>query len=259
MATSTWTSKATLTQRVARAASISPDSGIGTATSRRIGLIRLTRKANSPGIVADLTKRLDAHPDMHIYHYAPYERTALARLTQRHDVGVLEFDRLLRGETLVDLYGVVRQGLRISKGRNSDQKVLRPSIGVAFVVGDQPDDVADALSSVVAYEKWLVGPDQSILDSIAAYNRDDVRSTHDLHEWLEARRSELEGRHGPFPRPTIPTGTPSVEQTEAEAREAELAARLVEADLSLLAGLVGWHRRERASRAGGSSTSESPT
>jgi predicted RecB family nuclease len=195
-------------------------------------------------LLADLVGRLDADPDMHVYHYAPYERSALARLTQRHGVGESDFDRLLRGETLVDLYGVVRQGLRISKGSYSIKKLEAFYWGGIRGSGDQPDDVADALSSVVAYERWLTDRDDTLLESIAAYNRDDVRSTHDLHAWLEDRRAELEAIHGTQPRLGIPDGTPSEAQSEAEAREAALAVELRDADRDLLAGLVGWHRRE---------------
>ena len=121
----------------------------------------------------------------------PVSRSALARLTQRHDAGGQDFDRLLRGQTLVDLYGVVRQGLRISKGSYSLKKLEAFYWGGVRGSGDQPDDVADALASVVAYERWLVTGDDTILASIAAYNADDVRSTADLHTWLEARRAEL--------------------------------------------------------------------
>src|SRR5271155_5630466 len=112
---------------------------------------------------------------MHVYHYAPYERSALQRLTQRHGVAESEFDRLLRGEVLVDLYGVVRQGLRISKGSYSIKKLEAFYWGGIRGSGEQPDDVADALASVVAYERWLVERDDDILDKITAYNRDDVR------------------------------------------------------------------------------------
>lgn len=195
-------------------------------------------------LLTDLVARLDADPSMHVYHYAPYERSALARLTQRHGVAEAEFDRLLRGEVLVDLYGVVRQGLRISKGSYSIKKLEAFYWGGVRGSGDQPDDVADALASVVAYEQWLVQPDQSILDAIEAYNRDDVRSTHDLHAWLEERRTELEGSHGPQPRPQDQDGKPSPALSAAEAAEAALADQLERAGHSLLAGLVGWHRRE---------------
>jgi predicted RecB family nuclease len=195
-------------------------------------------------LLRDLVHRLDQDPTMHIYHYAPYERTALARLTQRHGVGESDFDRLLRGETLVDLYAVVRQGLRISKGSYSIKKLEAFYWGGVRGSGEQPDDVADALASVVAYEKWLAEPDQSILDGIAAYNRDDVRSTHDLHAWLEERRTELEQQHGEQPRPLTPDSRPPERVSDAEAAENAIVDELRDAGQLLMAGLVGWHRRE---------------
>jgi predicted RecB family nuclease len=195
-------------------------------------------------LLADLVARFDTDPGMHIYHYAPYERTALAKLTQRHGVGEQDFDRLLRGERLVDLYAVVRQGLRISKGSYSIKKLEAFYWGGVRGSGDQPDDVADAMSSVLAYERWLISRDQSILDGIAAYNRDDVRSACELHVWLEERHAELVGKHGAKPRPELTVGAASEALSAAEAVEAALALELEQAGQPLLAGLVGWHRRE---------------
>ena len=53
-------------------------------------------------------------PSMHIYHYAPYEPTAIKRLAGRHGTCVDEVDELLRAGIFVDLFRVVRQGLRAS-------------------------------------------------------------------------------------------------------------------------------------------------
>ncbi|HEU4683274.1 MAG TPA: TM0106 family RecB-like putative nuclease, partial [Nitrospira sp.] len=57
------------------------------------------------------------HPGLHIYHYADYEVTAVRRLSTRHDTRQDEVDQLLRHEVFVDLYRIVRQGLRV--GENS--------------------------------------------------------------------------------------------------------------------------------------------
>jgi predicted RecB family nuclease len=195
-------------------------------------------------LLDDLVGRLDADPGMHIYHYAPYERTALARLTQRHGVREREFDRLLRSEVLVDLYGVVRQGVRISKGSYSLKKLEAFYRGGVRGAGDGPDAVADAMASVVAYERWIAEPRQQILDEIAVYNRDDVRSTHELHGWLEDRRTELEEIHGPRPRPEPKPADAAAVATATESEEAELVAELRYRGESLMAALVGWHRRE---------------
>ncbi len=192
-----------------------------------------------------LTERWQRYPGMHVYHYAPYETTALKRLVGQHATREAQLDQLLRHEVFVDLYAVVRQGVRISKGSYSIKKLeefywghTRPSGG---------DGVADGLSSVVEYERWLVGretgeADQSILDDIRRYNRDDVRSTLDLHVWLEQRRDELAARGHQLARP-VPEALREI--SDEERAEAELAERLVAGEEPLLAGLVGWHRREK--------------
>ena len=143
-------------------------------------------------LVDELMRRWAADPGMHVYHYAAYERSALARLTGRHGTRESEFDQLLRGDRLVDLYAVVRQGIRISKPSYSIKK-LEDFYWGHTRSGDE-DEVADAMTSVVEYERWLVEHDDAILEQIRRYNEDDVRSTHDLHAWLEERRAELARR-----------------------------------------------------------------
>ena len=79
-------------------------------------------------------------PGMHVYHYAPYEVTAMKRLMGRYGTRADELDQLLRAEVFVDLYGVVRKGLRagvdsysIKKSRNLlwAHTKGRPSSGLA--------------------------------------------------------------------------------------------------------------------------------
>ncbi len=194
-------------------------------------------------LIDDLIGRLKADPDMHVYHYAAYEQSALKRLTGRHGTRETELDTLLRGERFVDLYAVVRGGIRISKASYSIKKLEDFYWGHTRSAGSDAE-VADAMTSVVEYERFLVEGDAAILDSIEAYNRDDVRSTHDLHAWLELRRDELETVHGTQVRPEVKDGQAGDEASAAEQSEAELAERLREAGQPLLAGLVGWHRRE---------------
>lgn len=200
-----------------------------------------------------LTARWQRHPAMHIYHYAPYETTALKRLVSQHATREHELDQLLRAERFVDLYAVVRQGVRISKGSYSIKKLEQFYWGHTRAA--EGEGVSDGLSSVVEYERWLVSrdegaPDQSILDDIRRYNQEDVESTLALHDWLEARRDELLARGHAIDRPTADEPE---EIGEAERAEIELAERLLDSPGSrsldgraaeLLAGCVGWHRRE---------------
>lgn len=59
------------------------------------------------------------NPAAHIYHFAPYEPTALKRLMGRFATREVELDELLRGEAFVDLYAVVRPALIASVERYS--------------------------------------------------------------------------------------------------------------------------------------------
>ncbi len=192
-----------------------------------------------------LTERWQQHPSMHVYHYAPYETTALKRLVGQHATREAELDQLLRHEVFVDLYAVVRQGVRISKGSYSIKKLEEFYWG--HTRSADGSGVADGLSSVVEYERWLAGredgaPDQAILDDIRRYNEEDVRSTLALHDWLEDRRADLEAHGQALTRP-VPE--PLREISDEERAEILLADRLVETGHELLAGCVGWHRREK--------------
>src|SRR3990172_8748114 len=134
--------------------------------------------------------RLDRDPAMHVYHYAPYEPTALKRLMGRHATREDEVDRLLRGGVLVDLHRAVRQGLRASVESYSIKRI-EPLYGFTREI-----DLRDAGSSIAAFAEWLeLGhgerPSADHLRRIEAYNLDDVESNRRLRDWLEERRTEL--------------------------------------------------------------------
>ena len=60
-----------------------------------------------------LAERRRRWPDLHVYHYAPYEVTALKRLMGKYATREKEMDDLLRTGAFVDLYRVVHQGFVI--------------------------------------------------------------------------------------------------------------------------------------------------
>ena len=208
-------------------------------------------------LVGMLIERLDRYPNMHVYHYASYEPTALKRLMGRHATREDEVDRLLRGGVLVDLFRAVRQGLRASVESYSIKRI-EPLYGFEREV-----ELRDAGSSIVAFEEWLeLGegdrPSSDILDEIARYNRDDVVSTARLRDWLESLRPELAALAGQeVPRPTPVSGDAPVQTAAADegvATIAEALTRDASADAAqrsdeqqarwLLAQLLSWHRRE---------------
>lgn len=199
-----------------------------------------------------IVERWERDPDLHVFHYAPYEPSALKRLAGRHGTREGEIDGLLRGEVFVDLYRVVHQGVRIGTESYS-LKDFEP-----LYMEPREGEIADAASSIVAYERWLEDRDDSILADIEAYNRDDCISTWRLRDWLEDRRAGAEAHYGPLPRPEPGEPEPSETLEEALTEAEELVARLTdgvpdgpdgrddETDAAwLLAHLLGWHRREQ--------------
>ena len=201
-------------------------------------------------------ERRRQHPDLHIYHYAPYEPAALGKLAGRHGTREVEVDQLLRGRVLVDLYRVVTQSIAVGSPSYSIKK-LEP-----LYMAPRDAAITDAGSSIVEYERWLQTEDQTILDDIEAYNRDDCESTWLLRDWLEARRSDAEAQFGVvLERASAASDTASdgvaAGNVEVEALVARLTAGL-DADIDaapapdltqpsarwLLAQLLDWHRRE---------------
>jgi predicted RecB family nuclease len=142
-------------------------------------------EGQSFGLFIDFViERLERFPDLHVYHYAAYEATAIKRLMGLHATREEEVDRLLRGRVLVDLLPVVRQGLRVGQPNYSLKSIE------AFYMGKRDTEVAEGGDSIVAFERFLETGEEALLESIEHYNEDDCRSTHLLREWLLARREE---------------------------------------------------------------------
>jgi uncharacterized protein len=195
-------------------------------------------------------------PDSHIYHYGAYERGRMARLSTRHATREDEVDQLLRGGAFVDLYSLVRQSLQASVESYSIKK-LEPFYGYVREV-----ELHAADQSIVEFERYLEdgGSDESILERIRLYNRDDCISTSRLRDWLEQRRSEAATKFGiDLPRRTDGSALPAEELADAIAEIDEIA-RALTADMprsgpaaddqrnrQLLANLLDWHRREAKS------------
>jgi uncharacterized protein len=192
------------------------------------------------------TERRKQFPNLHIYHYAPYEKTALRTLMTRYGTREREVDDLLRGEVLVDLYAIVRQSIAISQPSYSIKK-LEP-----FYEFERTTDVKRGDDSIVMFETWRAEPERvDILEDIERYNEDDCRSTWHLREWLHRLRDEAASVWDtdiPW-HVSNPMKTATEEREEALAELTELQRRLLEAqpvapDAELLANLLVYHERE---------------
>jgi uncharacterized protein len=210
--------------------------------------------------IAKVMERWRRNPEMHIYHYAPYEPTAIKRLVGRHGTCVDEVDELLRAGVFVDLYRAVRQGIRASVESYSIKR-LEPLYGFTRAVPLRDANVA--LQSFEAAMALGNGQEEigDLLKTVQGYNRDDCVSALRLRDWLEDRRKELEAKSGrTLPRPTAKSGEPGEKLTTRLQEVREVIARLVAplpADENewteehkacwLLAQMLEWHRREEKS------------
>jgi uncharacterized protein len=155
-----------------------------------------------------MADHLARHPGAHVYHYAPYEITALRRLSTLHASREALLDRLLRERRFVDLYAVLRQAVRTSEP-NLSLKTME-----IFFAEKREGAVTKADQSVVEYKSWQQTGEQRILDEILAYNKVDCESTEALRDWLVSlRMDELQWREiGPVK---------AVPEEKSEEREAE--------------------------------------
>lgn len=200
-------------------------------------------------VVDTFTATVSANPAMHVYHYAPYERTALTTLAARHATREDEVDQLLRDGRLIDLYAVVRQSVRVSTESYSIKKLEPLYMGEQLRAGE----VTNAGDSIVEYENAVADRQagrhaeaDGLLEAIRDYNEYDCVSTHRLHRWLLSLRSTT---------PTTPAA-PSVPQERVPPAAELLAERLRDTvpdtdrspeqqAIALLAAALGYHRRNQ--------------
>jgi predicted RecB family nuclease len=204
-------------------------------------------------------QRKQEFPDMHIYHYAPYEPSALKRLMGRYATRELEIDSLLRGQRFIDLLSVVKHAIRAGVESYSLKKI-EPLYGF-----DRKASLQEANSALTRVSVALELDDISSLDDhtkhvVQLYNADDCNSTLALRNWLEALRSQQVDNGIEVPRPQLAPEDASVELDEQARLVQELILKLtrnVPADVEerseeeqarwLLAYLLEWHRREEKS------------
>jgi predicted RecB family nuclease len=202
--------------------------------------------------LALVAKRRRRFPNMHIYHYASYEKTALLRLAGRYGVGEDEVDELLRSGTLVDLYPIVRKSIRVGS-ESVGLKALEP-----LYMGSQlrSGEVTTAADSITQYARYCqlrnngqLDEAATVLKEIEDYNLYDCRSTRSLRDWLLMRA--FESGITPIGAQPVSDGG-SIGQPDALAATldeftgvAAAGARTPEQTaVALVAAARGYHRRE---------------
>jgi predicted RecB family nuclease len=142
-------------------------------------------KATLEQFCALVAHRVEAYPEMHVYHYAPYERTKIRHLHARYNTASECVTRLL-DHLLVDLYPVVTGSLKIGL----------PGYGLKalealYFEPNTRTGIAGGGESVVAFTHYKAFTQEGnasqareLKASITDYNRLDCYSTKALRDWL---------------------------------------------------------------------------
>ena len=209
--------------------------------------------------IDQIVMRWKRYPDMHIYHFAPYEPAALKRLMGRYATREEEIDQMLRGGLLVDLHRVVRESIRASVESYS-LKELEQFHG--FDRNVTLPDANRALAQIQAYLEFddAEGLSEESKSAVQGYNQDDCLSTLSLRDWLENVRNDLIDNGTQIERPAAKESDPSEAISAWQERVNALvehltgdvpAARESRTDEQqarwLLANIADWHRREEKS------------
>jgi len=203
-----------------------------------------------------VAERRVRHPLMHIYHYASYERTHLLTLAARHGVGEEAVDDLLRQNVLVDLYPIVRQGMRIGTHSYSLKKLEPLYMGDAERAGVA--NAADSITEYVRSRELLAAGDLAasarVQDDIARYNTYDCVSTLRLRDWLLERAASVPRDSLPDAGGRLDFDLPVREPDPVYLELAELSAAVPLAErtaddtaLALASAAIDYHRREQKS------------
>lgn len=203
-----------------------------------------------------VTSRREKYPDLHIYHFASYEPSALKRLMGRYATREEEIDNFLRGKVFVDLLSVVRNALRASVESYSLKK-LEPFFNFMRQVCLHDANIALTKLSAGLELNDIPSIDDKTKETVQGYNADDCYSTLHLRDWLESLRTGRIAEGVDIQRPAPGQEGPSEELDEKARRVRALIERLthnVPVDIEerteeqqarwILAYLLEWHRRE---------------
>ena len=201
-------------------------------------------------------RRWKVCPDLHVYHYAPYEPAALKRLMGRYATREEEIDQMLRAGLFVDLYQVVRRGVRASVESYSIKR-LEPFCEFEREVALGEADLALARLQAGLELDDAPSVAEETKAAVLAYNKDDCRSAARLRDWLETLRTQLVADGVDITRPAPGDGVPTERISDWQIRLNELVERL-SGDVPLdpedrneeqqarwvLAHVLDWYRRE---------------
>jgi predicted RecB family nuclease len=216
---------------------------------------RRDEQMNFERFVDAVTERRQRHPDMHIYHFAAFEKTSLGEMAGRYVSRDDAVNDLLRNEVLIDLLPIVKQGLRAGIESYSIKELER------FYDYERQTDLRAASQARRLFElnreTGHVDEMPEVVPTVESYNREDCESTLYLQRWLEERRGALIAEGNVIARPEPTSQGPNELATKWILRVMAIRERLLqglppdpeprtpeERARQLLADVVDWHRRD---------------
>lgn len=182
---------------------------------------RAEEKRAFEAFIGFVTDRWKHHSKMYIYHFAPYEQTAIKRLARIHAIFEKEVDDLLRAERFIDLHAITKESL-IASVESYSLKALEK-----YTQYTRKVDLHDASVARKAVEVALELNDfkslaKETIQTTQDYNEDDCLATQALHQWLENIRTSLMKDEQIFERPELKTGEASENVEQQDTRSAAL-------------------------------------
>jgi uncharacterized protein len=165
---------------------------------------RLEEKHAFEAFMQFVINRWQQFPDLYIYHFAPYEPSAVKRLARVHAVFEKEVDDLLRAERFIDLHAIFKESLLASVERYSLKELERFTAYTRIIELHDASKARKNVECSLELNDFKSLP-AATLETVERYNEDDCRATHALHLWLETRRAEQKITQ----RPEIMTGDAS--------------------------------------------------
>jgi len=127
-----------------------------------------------------------------VYHYAPYENQRLNQLAKRY--GSEDHEGLMKFmNAFIDVKDLISAQAVFPLYFYSLKSIAK------FLGFSWKGDVRGGGESIFAFDKWLATGDHALLESIIAYNTEDVQATAFLLDWLRTYATKQITYEKPFP------------------------------------------------------------
>lgn len=124
----------------------------------------------------DFITLMECFDDFTIYHFHRHERVQLERFASRYGINATLYRKIMRN--MIDLYPVITSSVVLPLHSYSIKTIAK------YLGFQWSNALANASQSMYWYSQWLERREDSLLDAIIQYNRDDCIATRVVKDWL---------------------------------------------------------------------------